>query len=77
MIFYELNKRTFDQAERMVANQDFVKAGQHLKKQADWLHFMGQEQLSFDVQEHALDIYLKANTIAQFLSEIMQIPEER
>ena len=77
MIFYELNKRTFDQAERMVANQDFVKAGQHLKKQADWLHFMGQEQLSFDVQEHALDIYLKANTIAQFLSEIMRIPEER
>ena len=59
------------------ANQDFVKAGQHLKKQADWLHFMGQEQLSFDVQEHALDIYLKANTIAQFLSEIMRIPEER
>ena len=47
MIFYELNKRTFDQAERMVANQDFVKARATPEKTGRLASFHGTRTIEF------------------------------
>jgi hypothetical protein len=75
--FYEMNKRIYYQADNMVEKGDYLKSAAHIKKQADWLKYIGNDMLSFDVLEKCFEHYLNGKLISKLLSEINFIPEER
>ncbi len=77
LIFYELNKEIYDKSEFLVYNKDFNQASLIVKKQADWLRYIGMEILSFDVLEKVFDIYIQGDMCGKFINEIHYLPEIR
>ena len=77
LIFYEMNKEIYDKSEFLVYNKDFNQASLLVKKQADWLHHIGMEILSFDVLEKVFDIYIQGDMLGRFINEINFLPEIR
>ncbi|MHA1474915.1 MAG: hypothetical protein ACTSQ5_06980, partial [Promethearchaeota archaeon] len=77
LIFYELNKEIYDKSEFLVYNKDFTQASLIVKKQADWLRYIGMEILSFDVLEKVFDIYIQGDMCGKFINEIHYLPEIR
>jgi hypothetical protein len=77
MQLYQMNIKVFNQADTLTAKRDFQQAANLVRRQADWLKAIGHQKLSFDVLEYALQIYITADFIPRFFSEVQILPEEQ